>query len=104
MKEVKSTDTVSMIAGVDRLVLTKKNGGLFIDDENGGYFQISYQNRDANEGSFLKQPRVIFFDENNQVVGYDGSTFGVCGALGETKSYYCAYTASCGFYAKGNCL
>ena len=101
MKEVKSTDTVSMIAGVDRLVLTKKNGGLFIDDENGGYFQISYQNRDANEGSFLKQPRVIFFDEKNQVVGYDGSTFGVCGALGETKSYYCAYTASCGFYARG---
>ena len=102
---LRSTDTIEMTAGVDRICLYPKSGELFNDDERGAYFQISYrpttEARNTNGKTFLRQPRVIFFGENNEVVGYDGSTFGVCGAIGETSSWGCGYTASCGFYAKG---
>ena len=91
--------------GKDHLVLTPSSGTYFNDDSEGAYFLITktwnstVRNRDGK--NFLRQPRVIFFGDDNKVLGYDSTTFGCVAADGEMTSYYSGYSGSCGFFASG---
>ncbi|MCR5078445.1 MAG: YfhO family protein [Bacilli bacterium] len=98
-------DYNDLINGKDHLILTPTSGDYFNTDENGAYFLITktwnstIRNRDGK--NFLRQPRVIFFGDDNKVLGYDATTFGSVAADGEMTSYYSGYSGSCGFYASG---
>ena len=104
-KETLSSSGKTIGAGNDHIMITSSTGDYLCDDEDGAYFLITKRTnqaqREKDKSNFLRQPRVLFFDEDTNLLGYDCSTFGMCAEQDVFTSWHTGYAASCGFFARG---